>query len=786
MQKYLLLIVWLFALSAGQAQSQNASISGKVSSENGQALELLTVALEGTVLGTNTNNAGEFTISNIKPGSYTLRVGGVGYKSVRQPVTLNAGDNLNLSFTLQPSASTLDEVVVSASRTVETLDETPASVHVLDSRTLQVQSQISTDLGNIMANTVPGLAMNSNTTSNVGQTLRGRNALIMVDGIPQSTPLRNGSRDVRTIDPSAIERVEIVKGATAVYGNGADGGLINYITKQPNTSKPLSAYTSITGTGNLFHSDETLGGRISQQFTGKIKDFDYVASGTYEKTGVLRDGEGEVISPVYGLGETKMYNGFAKAGYNFSSDHRVEAMYNYFGSRQNSDYVLQEGEYGITPSIGVKGEVQGEPEGTKYNHNAQVRYIGKNLFLNSNVELSAYLQDFYTVYGYTPYFEKGGQSTIKSAKNGVRLNLNTPFRINNEVEGSIIYGADYLNDVTSQPLVDGRTWVPEIDLKNLAPYAQLQLNILQDLNFKAGYRFDNVSIDVDDFTQLMVQDSKNKGAYIGGDAVQGGNLKFNANTFNVGLRYSALEYFKPFVSYSQGFSMIDVGRYVRSAKEDFISQMDLEPVIVNNYEAGFHSQIGIASFSGAYFVSTSKLGANLIANEAGVYEIERAPERVAGFEALVDLFISDKITLGANASYSEGKADIDRDGDYNDSEDKYLTSLRIPPFKFTSYLNLKPVNNLSVNLQWVYSGERERFALNANGGYASGQGPVKAFDVFNVAASYQATEKLSLNLGVENLLDKAYYLPQAYWYGRDDNFTRANGARVQLGAAYKW
>ncbi len=42
----------------------------------------------------------------------------------------------------------------------------------------------------------------------------------MVDGIPQSTPLRNGGRDMRTIDPSAIERIEVIKGATAIYGNG--------------------------------------------------------------------------------------------------------------------------------------------------------------------------------------------------------------------------------------------------------------------------------------------------------------------------------------------------------------------------------------------------------------------------------------------------------------------------------------------------------------------------------------------------------------------------------------
>lgn len=486
-----------------------------------------------------------------------------------------------------------------------------------------------------------------------------------------------------------------------------------------------------------------------------------------------------MISPVYGLGETKMYNGFGKLGYNFNEKHRVEAMYNYFGSGQNSDYVEQLGKYGEAPTIGVKGEHKGKDEGTRYNHNAQVRYIGKDLFINSSLELSTYLQSFYTVYGWTSYFENGGQSTIKSNKKGVRLNLNTPFALG-MAKGSLTYGVDYLNDVTSQPLVDGRTWVPEMDLKNVAPYAQLNLNLNQDFIFKAGYRYDNVKVGVDDFQQLVLA----SGA--GGESVQGGTLKFDAHTFNVGFRYVGIEAIKPFVSYSQGFSMIDVGRYVRSAKENFISQMDLEPVIVNNYEAGFHSRLGIVSFSGAYFISTSKLGANLKANADGVYEIERAPERVEGVEALVDVFVSDKITFGANAAYSEGKADINNNSECSDAEDKYLTGLRIPPLKITSYLNVKPVEKLNLNLQWIYSGDRDRFERNAKGGYSSGEGPVKAFDIFNLAASYQATTKLSLNLGIENLLNNAYYLPQAYWYGRDDNFTRASGARFQVGASYNW
>jgi len=780
MRKSLLLLFLLFVTIATQAQNQTASLQGTVKTEKGAPAELLTVALEGTRLGTNTDEQGRFRLTDIKPGSYTLRLGGVGYATRRQSIQLAAGQELVLNLSINTDQQALSEVVVSASRVVEALDETPASVHVLDTRTLQLQSQVSPNIANILAATVPGLALNSNTTSNVGQTLRGRNVLVMIDGIPQSTPLRNGSRDVRTIDPEAIERVEIVKGATAVYGNGADGGLINYITKQATTSAPFSAYTAVAGTGMLQHSRNTLGGRISQQFSGKLKSFDYVASGTYEKTGVFKDGEGQVISPIYGLGETQMYNGFTKLGYTINPKHRLEAMYNYFGSSQNSTYVEQLGKYAERPAVGVKGEVLGKNEGTRYNHNAQLRYTAKSLFLNTDLELSAYLQRFYTIYGWSATFQNGGQSTIQSNKKGIRLNLNTPFLITPNVHGSVVYGVDYLNDITSQPLVDGRTWVPEMDLNNMAPYAQLQLNLFQDFIFKAGYRYDNVKIDVPDFQQLVMSNGQ------GGSFVKGAKLDFDANTFNFGLRYAGWNAFKPFVSYSQGFSMIDVGRYVRGAKENFIAQMDLEPVIVNNYEAGFHSRLGIVNLSGAYFISTSKLGSNLKANDEGVYTIERAPERVAGFEALADVFISDKLTVGANAAYSEGKVDLDNNGSYNDEADKYLTGLRIPPLKMTSYVNVKPMQKLNLNLQWIYSGDRDRFAPNAKGAYSSGEGPVKSFNIFNLAAAYQVTSKLNLNLGIENLLDKAYYLPQAYWYGRDDNFTRANGARFQLGAAYKW
>ncbi|WP_042723354.1 type I restriction endonuclease, partial [Flavobacterium sp. B17] len=46
--------------------------------------------------------------------------------------------------------------------------------------------------------------------------LRGRQVLVLIDGIPQSTPLRNGARDIRSIDPSVIERIEVINGLPLV------------------------------------------------------------------------------------------------------------------------------------------------------------------------------------------------------------------------------------------------------------------------------------------------------------------------------------------------------------------------------------------------------------------------------------------------------------------------------------------------------------------------------------------------------------------------------------------
>jgi iron complex outermembrane receptor protein len=782
MKIFLSVLISFFLISNINAQS----VSGEIHDEKGKSLQGISVRVSELFKGTVSDSTGHFVIHFPKKDKYTIVTEGVGFKTLYKTVEIPSNSDVHVDLTMQESAGTLTEVIVTASRKPEIVDRTPASVQVITAKEFQTQSIISPNISNILAQAVPSLGFGTNTTSNTGQTLRGRNTLIMIDGIPQSTPLRNGSRDIQTIDPSVIERVEVVKGATAIYGNGADGGIINYITKKQVGTKAYNAKTSVSLTGMPVNSNNTLGGKLSQQISGKLKKFDYLLAGTYEKTGVFKDAKGNVISPNYGLGESAIYNVFLKSGYTITPKQRVEVMYNYYGSQQKTDYVENTGVYGSKPSTGIPGKVLGEPGGNRYNHNGYISYQAKDLPLKTNLEANIYMQKFLTVYGYEPtYFENGGQSTIKSDKKGFRLSLNTPFNLSKSIDGELLYGVDILNDKTGQPLVDERTWVPMIDLLNTAPYIQSNITFFENLIFRTGLRYDQMKVKIPDFTQVKVLNS-GTGNYIGGQQISGGTINFSALSFNAGLRYAKWEMFKPFVSFSQGFSVIDIGRYVRSAKEDDVTRMQIEPVTVNNYEAGFSSNLGWLQFTGSYFISTNKIGASLIEDNTGWFTQQKAPEKTYGYELSLDVQPTSNSGFGIAYAFVEGKADINKNGNYDDEEDKYLNGLKISPAKASAYIKYAPINPLSLYVQWLHFGNRDKFSPRANGSYANGEGPVKAAGIVNFSGAYKISEKIQFSLGVENLLNNFYYSPIAQWSGSNANYTPANGIRFQAGLSFNW
>lgn len=760
------------------AQTSKGVISGTITDSLNQKIAFANVQIKKLNIKAVSDRSGKFILSGVPAGNHILSVSITGYERQQTEVTVIENETVNVDLILKDQNAELSEVIVSASRRAESLAQTPSSVTVLTAKDINTQSTISPNLANILSYSVPGLGTSTNQTGNSGQTLRGRNVLVLIDGIPQSTPLRAGGRDIRSIDPSVIERIEVIKGATAIYGNGAEGGLINYITKKGNSGKEFGGYSQIGMTGN-FKGDSTLGYRATQQFYGKVKKFDYVVSGTFEKTGVFRDAEGIVLSPEYGLGETKSYNGFAKIGYDITSKQRLDLMYNYFSSRQDSRYVTKNGVYGESPAIGVYGTRPGVDEGTRFNHNANLQYTGQQIFGKTDLTANLYYQDFYTIYSNSASFFGSGQSAIISTKKGARVNLNTPFHITPQIPMQVNYGIDLLNDNTAQNLVDGRTWVPKMKMVNFAPYFQATANLFSDLTIKGGLRTENINIDVDDFNTLATGAN---GA--GSIAVKGGTLNYNALVFNAGARYSKFKFFNPFVSYSQSFSLFELGRVLRAAESNTLAQLETKPIIVNNYEAGFSSNIGKLNISAAYYYSTSKLGANLL-EVNGKYIAQRIPERVYGYEIQIDYEILPSLLVGGNYAEVEGKGDVDNDGIFDGPTDVYLNTNRISPSKTTAYLKYSGVRNLSLDLNWMRIGNRDHFKRDPKtNAYKLGEAPVKAYNLFNLAAAYQISQPLKVNLGIENVLNKTYYPSISQFYGNNANYVRGNGRRFNLAVGY--
>lgn len=265
-----------------------------------------------------------------------------------------------------------------------------------------------------------------------------------------------------------------------------------------------------------------------------------------------------------------------------------------------------------------------------------------------------------------------------------------------------------------------------------------------------------------------------------GFAVKGGELGYNAYLFNAGLRYNKYSFFTPYASFSQGFSVADIGVMLRFARVDDISKISTEAIVINNYEAGFVSKFSKLRFEGVGFISTSELGSSGQFKD-GVFVVVRTPEKIHGFEATADLALLSNLNLGATFSYVEGKMDVNRNNSFNDSEDVYLGGERISPPKYTAYLCYALLDNrLAFNLQYTGIGARERFSMNEKGTYNFYQGPVEPYQLVNLSASYRLNKNTAFNVGVENLFNEDYFPARSQWFTGPTLYTKGKGAAFNV------
>lgn len=662
---------------------------------------------------------------------------------------------LLVSVALLPAvaaAADVQEVIVSASRTEKPLSTIPNTVTVINPGELGQQLSIQDDLSTVLGNLIPGFSPSRQKMTNSGETLRGRKPLYMIDGVPQSNPLRDGSREGNTIDPVVIERVEVLHGANAIHGLGASGGVINLITRKPSDRLEQGIRFS-TGfqTEDVGESaDYGVSYSVSNRFSSNA---DIIASISLRDSGVAYDGHGDIIGFDNAQGDTmdsESWNGFVKGGYDWD-DQRIELMVNRYKVENKNNWVGVAGNaaQGI-PSSAVKGEIPGE--GSSNDVTAISLTYANEDFLGHKLRVQGFSQDFAGTYGadivpsdtfkdpaYGPNLID--QSQNNSEKIGAKITLVKDQIANLPV--NIIYGVDVIRDETWQELIQtGRAWVPPTEYENIAPYAQAEFTGIDKLTMTGGVRYEKSKLKVDDFTTLV--------SYNGGQFVEGGSPEFSETLYNFGGTYQITSAWRAFANYAEAFSMPDVGRVLRAINipnQSVESFLDLEPVLTESNEIGVEFKTGDITAQLSYYDSSSELGERLVRGADGIYSVSREKTEIDGIEFSTSWAVSDVDLLGLRYAEATGRYDSNKDG----RVDSDLGGTNISPDRVNVSWDRTWVDGIDTRLQANYLFDRD--VRNISGTVIN---RFDGYTTYDFSANVVAFDG-KISFAVQNLTDEYYF-----------------------------
>jgi iron complex outermembrane receptor protein len=230
-----IILPWLsiLCLCAVTTVAQTSIIIGKVTS-GGKPVALANIALKGTGWGASSDVSGAFTMKNIIPGMYRLRVSHIGYDDTEQEVLVQNSERLTVHITLHANQVLLNEVVVTGVSKATLARENPVAIVGISPGA--IERTTASNLMDVLAKNVPGLHM-VKTGPNVSKpSIRGlgyNRVLTLYDGIRQEGQQWGDEHSIE-VDAYDINRAEVIKGpASLMYGSDALAGVINLFPYVP-------------------------------------------------------------------------------------------------------------------------------------------------------------------------------------------------------------------------------------------------------------------------------------------------------------------------------------------------------------------------------------------------------------------------------------------------------------------------------------------------------------------------------------------------------------------------
>ncbi|HKX42576.1 MAG TPA: TonB-dependent receptor [Burkholderiaceae bacterium] len=665
----------------------------------------------------------------------------------------------------------LDAVVVTATRGAKAVEKIPGAISVITRQDVQDQLLVSEDPGALLAAQVPGYAPSRQKMSNFGENLRGRNALLLLDGIPQTNPLRYGGREGYFADPLLIERIEVVSGASAVQGMGATGGIINTITRK--ATEAGTRQTVDLKYSTQFH------GNSSAWKAGYLlehkSDFDVVAYLGTRTQDVGVDGDGRYLATE---SAHRLQDAYLKIGRDFGPQ-RLQLMVNAYDVAGHDEWVVVNGDRdaGI-PATSERGTPQGDPLRNKV-RSASLEWSHADLAGGSAL-VQLFKQDFAARYtgGVITTFQDASiapvgtlvdQSEIVADKAGLRASWVRPNFVVHGLE--LTTGLDWLSDTSSQRLTQtDRTWVPPLKFQSTAPFAQLEYE-LGPLTVRGGLRRESARLEVDTYRTL---------AFYGNREVQGGTRTASELVKSLGAVWRfGNSGWSAFASYNEGFGMPDVGlilRAVNTAGRSVATLVDLQPIVTDNREVGVAWRGAFGSLSASVYESRSDFGSQIVVSN-GIGSVQRVPITVHGFEFSGELRPSREVKLNAVYARTRGRTasapgqplDLDL-GARSQGPDKLVLA---------SHWAFAPGWRASAQATKLMSRDVN---IGKTSGSTSLEEHFRGYTVADASVSWTSPRWGELGLGIENLFNRQYitYYSQANYSGTDEDYYAGRGRTLTV------
>lgn len=672
-------------------------------------------------------------------------------------------------------APVIEEVIVRTTRSERYLDELTRSALVFSDEDLKKFNQQSTSVQEILGKAVPGFAPPVTEGSAASITLRGRNPLFLIDGVPIASNT-NFSRFLDKFDPLTIGSVEVVYGPTSLYGAGATGGVVQFFTREPSEDLEFSIGTQFRAyaTGSESQSEDGFSPKVNASVSGRLSDrVSVYAFVSYEDINGVFSADDELIT-----GRSAFANDttlFAKLRFDITDSQSITAIVNSttlesadrqfeLGGTLNSDGATVAEEADIVFSYA-------QPPTNEFLY-AAVAYKHEDL-LGGSLDVLAYYSDSEFLNpgsdirppiaaGVFPAEWPGLWQTGRiNEEEGLRLSYVRDYgdKLN------VAFGMDY-NTVDSQSLLPISTeegfdetrffdaarqaeQTAPFTLDALGLFVEASYDLTDRMTLTGGLRWDRFDYEVIGpydvvffFPPFSLPGERPGGE---GDA--------DGDSYNVGIAYEINDSATVFSNFSQGFAIPSLG-FIGNNVDPGVEISDsslVDPVITDSFEVGVRGNWRSLSYAAAVYYTESEFETTVsIDSDTGLNNRTRAPVEIWGTELTAAWSISERFGVDGSLTYVEGEVDPS-DG----SGTLALSTQAVPPLKLSLNPRFQFSDKWSLFGQLFYVAERDE-------GFEDGTDPraSESYFLVDLGTTYQLdlgnAGAGALNLQVLNVLNEDY------------------------------